>query len=62
MCCALIFCRMCGCVFQEDWIVVRSSGEEWYRLIGVKIGHIRDVKDIIDVIDINLQTKKLEYN
>jgi len=30
MCCALIFCCMCGCLFQEDEIVARSSGEEWY--------------------------------
>jgi len=30
MCCALICCRMCGCIFQEDRIVVRSAGEEWY--------------------------------
>ena len=29
-----------------------------YRLIGVKI----DVKDVDDFIDVNLQTKKLEYN
>ena len=34
---ALICCRTCGCVFQEDGIVVRSAGEEWYRLIGVRI-------------------------
>jgi len=26
--CASICCRICGCVFQEDRIVVRSSGEE----------------------------------
>jgi len=37
MCCASIFCHVCGCVFQEDWIVARSSGKEWYRLIGVRI-------------------------
>jgi len=30
MCCALICCCMCGCIFQEDGIVVRSAGEEWY--------------------------------
>jgi len=30
MCCASICCRMCGCIFQEDGIVVRSAGEEWY--------------------------------
>ena len=28
--CALICCHMCGCGFQEDRIVVRRSGEEWY--------------------------------
>jgi len=28
--CASICCRMCGCIFQEDRIVVRSAGEEWY--------------------------------
>jgi len=28
--CASICCRVCGCVFQEDGIVVRSVGEEWY--------------------------------
>ena len=26
--CASICCCMCGCVFQEDGIVVRSAGEE----------------------------------
>jgi len=26
--CASIDCRACGCVFQEDWIVVRNLGEE----------------------------------
>ena len=30
MCCASICCHMCGCVFQEDGIVVRNAGEEWY--------------------------------
>jgi len=35
--CALICCCMCSCIFQEDRIVVRSSGEEWYILIGVKM-------------------------
>jgi len=40
---------MCGCIFQEDGIVIRSSGEKWYRLIGVRIEHIRDVKDVIDI-------------
>jgi len=43
--CALIYCRMCGCVFQEDRIVARSFGEEWYRLIGVRIGQGKDVND-----------------
>jgi len=28
--CALICCCVCGCIFQEDGIVVRSAGEEWY--------------------------------
>jgi len=53
--CALICYRMCDCVFQEDGIVVRSSGEEWYILIGVEM-------DIKDVNDFNLQTKKLGCN
>jgi len=35
--CASIYCRVCGCVFQEDGIVVRSFGEEWYRLIEMRI-------------------------
>jgi len=35
---------MCGCIFQEDGIVVRSSGEEWYILIGVEM----DIKDVND--------------
>jgi len=35
--CASICCRVCGCIFQEVGIVVRSAGEEWYRLIGVRI-------------------------
>jgi len=30
VCCASICCHVCGCIFQEDGIVVRSSGEEWY--------------------------------
>ena len=30
VCCALICCRTCGCIFQEDGIVVRSAGEKWY--------------------------------
>jgi len=45
---------MCSCIFQEDGIVARSSGEEWYRLIGVRIGQIEDINDFINVIDINL--------
>jgi len=28
--CASICCCVCGCVFQEDGIVVRSAEEEWY--------------------------------
>ena len=28
--CASIYCHVCGRIFQEDWIVARSSGEEWY--------------------------------
>ena len=28
--CALICCHVCSCIFQENRIVVRSSGEEWY--------------------------------
>jgi len=35
--CASIYCHVCGCVFQEEGIVVRSFGEERYRLIGVGI-------------------------
>jgi len=27
---ASICCRVYGCVFQEDRIVVRSAGVEWY--------------------------------
>ena len=50
-----ICCRMCGCVFQEDRIVVRSSGEEWYILIGVEM-------DIKDVNDFNLRNKELGCN
>ena len=30
VCYASICCCVCGCVFQEDGIVVRSTGEEWY--------------------------------
>jgi len=43
--CALICYRMCGCIFQEDGIVTRSFGEEWYRLIGVRIGQVEDIND-----------------
>jgi len=32
---------------------------EWYRLIGVKIEQVKDVKDIINV---NLRTKELGCN
>jgi len=46
---------MCGCIFQGDGIVVRSLGEEWYRLIEVEM-------DIKDVNDFNLQTKGLGCN
>jgi len=46
--CASICCRVCGCIFQEDGIVARSSGEEWYRLIGVRIEQVKDVKDVKD--------------
>jgi len=28
--CASICCHICGCIFQEDRIVVRGSGKEWY--------------------------------
>ena len=45
MCCASIYCRMCGCIFQEDGIVARSFGKEWYRLIGVRIEQGEDVND-----------------
>ena len=54
--CASIYCRICGCIFQEDGIVTRSFGEEWYRLIGVRIEQGEDVNDF------NLRTKELEYN
>jgi len=30
VCYASICCHVCGCIFQEDGIVVRSAGEEWY--------------------------------
>ena len=45
VCCASIYCRVCGCVFQENGIVARSFGEEWYRLIGVRIEQGEDVND-----------------
>ena len=54
--CASIYYRVCGCIFQEDWIVARSLGDEWYRLIGVRIGQGEDVNDF------NLQTKELGCN
>jgi len=53
--CASICCHVCGCIFQEDGIVVRSAGEEWYILIGVEM-------DIKDVNDFNLRTKELGCN
>ena len=56
VCCASIDCRACGCVFQEDQIVVRNLGEEWYRLIGVRIRQGEDVNDF------NLRTKELGCN
>ena len=37
--CASIYCRMCGCVFQEDGIVARSFREEWY-MSQTSFGHI----------------------
>ena len=43
--CASIYCRVCGCIFQEDGIVARSFGEEWYRLIGVRIEQGENVND-----------------
>jgi len=36
---------VCGYVFQEDGIVARSFGEEWYRLIVVRIEQGEDVND-----------------
>ena len=54
--CASIYCCVCGCIFQEDGIVARSFGEEWYRLIGVRIEQGEDVNDF------NLQTKELGCN
>ena len=56
VCCASIYCRVCGCIFQEDRIVARSFGKEWYRLIGVRIEQGEDVNDF------NLRTKELGYN
>jgi len=47
---------VCGCVFQEDGIVVRNLGKEWYRLIGVRIGQGEDINDF------NLRTKELGCN
>ena len=43
--CALICCHVCDCVFQEDGIVARSSEEEWYRLIRVRIEQVEDIND-----------------
>ena len=54
--CTLIYCHACGCVFQEDRIVARIFGEEWYRLIGVRIEQGEDVNDF------NLRTKELGCN
>ena len=54
--CTLIYCRTCSCVFQEDGIVARIFGEEWYRLIGVRIEQGEDVNDF------NLRTKELGCN
>jgi len=56
MYCASICCHVCGCIFQEGWIVARSFREEWYRLIRVGIGQGEDVNDF------NLRTKELGYN
>jgi len=44
---------VCGCIFQENGIVARSLREQWYRLIGVRIGQIEDVNNF------NLRTKEL---
>jgi len=46
---------MCSCVFEENRIVARSFGEEWYRLIEVRIEQVEDVNDF------NLQTKEYLY-
>ena len=56
VCCASIYCHVCGRVFQEDRIVARSFGEEWYRLIGVRTEQGEDVNDF------NLRTKELRCN
>ena len=56
VCCALICCHVYSCIFQEDWIVARSLGEEWYRLIGVRIGQGRRRKWLY------LRTKELGCN
>jgi len=53
--CASICCRMCSCVFEENRIVARSFGEEWYRLIEVRIEQVEDVNDF------NLRTKEYLY-
>jgi len=42
--------------FRRTEFVVRSFGEEWYRLIGVRIEQGEDVNDF------NLQTKELGCN
>jgi len=47
---------MCGCIFQENGIVVRSFGEKWYRLIEVRIEQGEDINDF------NLRTKELGCN
>jgi len=47
---------VCGCIFQENGIVARSFGKEWYRLIGVRIEQVEDVNDF------NLPTKELGCN
>jgi len=44
------------CVFQGNGIVARSFGEEWYRLIVVRIEQGEDVNDF------NLRTKELGCN
>jgi len=50
-----ICCHVYGYRFQENRIVVRSSGEEWYILIEMEM-------DIKDLNDFNLQTKELGCN